>query len=108
VPHSPLQVGRDGARQLDLFDTPADRAPAGGMRVPAFRGVAAWLMEIDRQARLMRPRRPLYDRFDAAARLLTGERIRACCDRAAITRLMERLRDAHHPGGHDFHGLNRV
>ena len=108
MPPSPLQLGRDGARQLDLFDTPADRVPAGGMRVPAFRGVAAWLVEIDRQARLMRPRRPLYDRFDGTARLLTPERIRACCDRAAITRLVERLRDARHPWGHDLHGLNRV
>jgi len=108
MPPSPLQVGRDGARQLDLFDTPADRAPADGMRVPAFRGVAAWLAEIDRQARLMRPRCPLYDRFDATARLLSAERIRACCDRPAITRLVERLRDARRPGGHDLHGLNRV
>jgi hypothetical protein len=108
MPPSPLQVGRDDARQLDLFDTPADRTPAGGMRVPAFRGVAAWLVEIDRQSRLMRPRRPLYDRFDATAWFLTPERIRACCDRAAITRLVERLRDARHPWGHDLHGLNRV
>jgi hypothetical protein len=53
------------------------------MRVPAFRGVAAWLVEIDRQARLMRPRRPLYDRFDATARLLTADRIRS----VAIVRL---------------------
>jgi len=98
MPPSPLQVGRDDARPLDLFDAPADRAPAGGMRVPAFRGVAAWLVEIDRQARLMRPRRPLYDRLDGTALLLTPERIRACCDRAAITRLVERLRESRHPG----------
>ena len=108
MPPSPLQVGRDSARQLDLFDTPADRVPAGGMRVPAFRGVAVWLVEIDRQARLMRPRRPLYDRFDATARILTPDRIRVCRDHLAITRLVERLRDARHPWGHDLHGLNRV
>ena len=107
---SPLQIGRDGARQLDLFDAPADadRAPPGRMRVPAFRGVAAWLDEIDRQARLMRPRRALYERFDATARLLTAERIRASCDQASISRLVQRLRDARRPWGHDLHGLNRV
>lgn len=108
MPPSPLQVARDGARQLDLFDSPADPGLVGGMRVPAFRGVAAWLDEIDRQARLMRPRRRLYDRFDATARLLTAELIRACRDRPSVTRLEERLRDARQPWGHDLHGLGRV
>jgi hypothetical protein len=108
VPPSPLHVGCDGGRQLDLFDTAVVKNAAGEMRVPAFRGVAAWLVEIDRQARLMRPRRPLYDRFDATARLLTAERVRTCCDGPAVAGLVQRLRDARHPWGQDPHGLNRV
>ncbi len=78
------------------------------MRRPPWRGLAAWLVEIDRQSALMRPRRALYERFDATARLLTAERIRACCDGVALTTLEPRLRAARHPGGQALHGLDRV
>ena len=80
----------------------------GLMRTPPWRGLAAWLLEIDRQVALMRSRRALYERFDATARLLTGERIRACCDGAAMAALEPRLRAARHPGGHALRGLDRV
>jgi hypothetical protein len=78
------------------------------MRTPAWCGLAAWLVEIDRQSALMRCRRALYERFYATARLLTGERIRASCDGAAMAALEPRLRAARHPGGQALHGLDRV
>jgi hypothetical protein len=86
---------------------PAQR-PNGGMKVPPFDGLAAWLAEIDRQARLMRPSRRLYERFNRTARTLTSGRVRACEDGAAIADLVRRLRTARCPGGHDLHGLDRV
>lgn len=82
--------------------------PGGGMAVPPFRTLAAWLVEIDRQAALMRPRRPLYERFDRTARTLTPGRIRQADDKAAVAELVRRLRAARFPGGHDLHGLDRV
>jgi hypothetical protein len=105
---SPRHRGNGAGNPLDLFGVADAQASAGGLRVPAFHGVAAWLGEIDRQSRLMRARRPLYDRFDAAARLLTAERIRGCADKAALASLVKRLREARYPWGHDLHGLNRV
>jgi hypothetical protein len=80
----------------------------GGMRVPPFSGLPAWLDEIDRQAALMRPRSRLYERFDRTARTLTPGRIRRCSDAGSIAELVGRLRAARHPGGHDLHGLDRV
>lgn len=87
---------------------PAPRFNDGGMKVPPFGGLAAWLAEIDRQARLMRPSRRLYERFDRTARTLTSGRIRICEDGAAVADLVCRLRAARYPGGHDLHGLDRV
>lgn len=43
---------------------PIPRFNDGGMKVPPFGGLAAWLAEIDRQARLMRPSQRLYKRLD--------------------------------------------
>ncbi|HTX48149.1 MAG TPA: hypothetical protein VME40_02050 [Caulobacteraceae bacterium] len=80
----------------------------GGLRAPAFAGLAAWLGEIDRQSALMRPRRRLYERFDRTARTLRPAHIRLCDDAGAIAELLGRLRAARHPGGHDLHGLERV
>lgn len=82
--------------------------PGGGMAVPPFRTLAAWLVEIDRQAALMRPRRLLYERFDRTARTLTPGRIRRADDVAALAELVGRLRAARRPGGHELHGLDRV
>jgi hypothetical protein len=97
-----------GSTQLDLFDERPGRLRAGGMQVPPFRGLAAWLAEIDRQGALMRARRPLYERFDRTARDLTPERIRASRDARALADLVERLMAARHPWGHDLHDLDRV
>ena len=80
----------------------------GGMRVPAFTGLAAWLEEIDRQGALMRPRSRLYERFERTARTLTSARIRLSNEAGAVAELAGRLRSARYPGGHDLHGLNRV
>lgn len=87
---------------------PARRFNAGAMMVPPFGDLAAWLAEIDRQARLMLPSRRLYERFDRTARALTPGRIRTCDDGVLVTNLVIRLRAARHPGGHDLHGLDRV
>lgn len=87
---------------------PAQRPDNGGMKVPPFGGLAAWLAEIDRQARLMRPSRRLYERFGRTARTLTSGRIRTCDDPVAVADLVHRLRAARYPGGHDLHGLDRV
>ena len=87
---------------------PAQRFIGGGMKVPPFSDLAAWLAEIDRQAQLMRPSRRLYERFDRTARTLTPGRIRLCLDRMSIAELAGRLRAARYPGGHDLHGLDRV
>ncbi|MDE2356395.1 MAG: hypothetical protein KGL69_06535 [Alphaproteobacteria bacterium] len=87
---------------------PAQRFNGGGMKVPPFGDIAAWLAEIDRQAGLMRPSRRLYERFDRTARALTPGRIRRCGDGVSVAQLVDRLRAARHPGGHDLHGLDRV
>ena len=92
-------------------DVPApasERFVGGGMKVPPFVDLAAWLAEIDRQAGLMRPSRRLYERFDRTARTLTPGRIRACEDGVSVAGLVVRLRAARYPGGHDLHGLDRV
>ena len=78
------------------------------MHVPAYRGLAVWLVEIDRQGAIMRSRRPLYDRFDRTARTLTPQRLRMEEDAAALEAVLGRLKAARHPGGHVLHGLNRV
>ena len=87
---------------------PAPSFNGGGMQVPPFSDLAAWLAEIDRQAGLMRPSRRLYERFDRTARALTPGRIRLCDDGVSVADLVVRLQAARHPGGHDLHGLDRV
>ncbi len=87
---------------------PAQSANDGGMKVPPFGGLAAWLAEVDRQARLMRPSRPLYERYDRTARTLTPGRIRTSDDGISVAELVVRLRAARYPGGHGLHGLDRV
>lgn len=84
------------------------RGPGSGMMVPPFTTLAAWLVEIDRQGALMRPRSRLYERFDRTARTLTPGRLRRAEDPVAIGRLVRWLREARRPGGHDLHGLDRV
>jgi hypothetical protein len=84
------------------------RPAGGGMKVPPFAGLDHWLAEIDRQAALMRPRRPLYERFDRTARTLTAGRIRRADEAASVAELVRRLRVARHPGGQALHGLDRV
>ena len=80
----------------------------GRMQVPAFTTLKAWLVEIERQALLMRARSQLYDRFDRTARTLTPVRIRVCEDAESLAVLAERLKTARHPGGHALHDLDRV
>ena len=78
------------------------------MVVGAWRGLNAWLAEIDRQLELMRPSTPLYGRFDTTARLLTVERLRASTDGIALCGVCERLDAARRPMGHQLHDLSRV
>ncbi len=96
------------ARSDAEVPAPAQRFKGGGMKVPPFGGLAAWLAEIDRQTGLMRPSRRLYERFDRTARALTSGRIRLCDDGVSVAELVVRLRAARYPGGHDLHGLDRV
>lgn len=96
------------ARTDAEVSAPVQRLNDGGMKVPPFSDLAAWLAEIDRQAGLMRPSRRLYERFDRTARALTPGRIRLCDDGVSVADLVVRLRAARHPGGHDLHGLDRV
>ena len=84
------------------------RPVGGGMKVPPFTTLAAWLAEIDRQGALMRPKSRLYERFDRTARTLAPGRIRTCDDPLTVAELGARLRAARYPGGHDLHGLDRV
>ena len=86
----------------------SERPLNGGMKVPPFSNLAAWLADIDRQAWLMRPSGRLYERFDRTARTLTSGRIRICDDGVAVADVVHRLRAARYPGGHDLHGLDRV
>ena len=95
------------ARQLELFDMPGEPTATYGMAVQPWCGLAAWHRELDRQSAMMRPRTPLYNRFESTARQLTTDRIRASRDIAAITRLVTRLSAARY-GGADLHGLERV
>lgn len=95
------------AQQLELFDLPVHTPSLGGMAIPAWCGLAAWHRELDRQSAIMRPRAPLYHRFDATARQLTPDRIRSTRDVAAVARLVSRLSAARYPGA-DLHGLDRV
>lgn len=103
----PAPAAPPRAQQLELFDLPTAIAPTYGMAVPPWCGLAAWHRELDRQSAIMRPRTPLYHRFEATARQLTPERIRASRDVAAIARLVNRLSSARYPTG-DLHGLERV
>ena len=94
--------------QLELFDLSVDPDRGGGMAVRPWRGLQAWLEEIDRQLDLMRPSNPLYGRFDATAGLLTVERLRSSRDVAALLDAARRLSAARFATGHHFHDLNRV
>lgn len=94
--------------QLELFELPDDPDRAGGMVVGAWRGLRAWLAEIDRQLALMRPCTPHYGRFDTTARLLTAERLRGSSDVDALSEVAGRLCDARQAMGHHVHDLNRV
>jgi hypothetical protein len=94
-------------QQLELFDFSVETALAYGLAVLPWCGLAAWHHELDRQSAIMRPRTPLYRRFEATARQLTRERIRGSRDVAAIARLVARLSAARYPTG-DLHGLERV
>lgn len=91
------------ARQLELFDMPGEPTATYGMAVQPWCGLADWHCELDRQSAIMRPRTPLYHRFESTARQLTTDRICASRDFAAITRLST----ARYPGA-DLHGLERV
>lgn len=93
--------------QLELFALAADPRCIDGMQIPPWRDLAAWHRELDRQSVTMRPRRPLYHRFDATARQLSAARIRSCRDRAAIDRLVGRLAAARYPS-ECLHDLDRV
>lgn len=93
--------------QFELFDFVADATAVDGMAIPPWQGLPAWHRELDRQSAIMRPRRLLYHRFEATARQLTAERIRACRDTAAIARLVARLSAARYPSG-SLHDLDRV
>ncbi|MET3762132.1 hypothetical protein [Sphingomonas sp. UYEF23] len=95
------------ARQLELFDIPGEPAATSGMAVQPWCGLAAWHRELHRQSAIMRPRTPLYHRFEATARQLTPDRIRASREIAAIARLVARLSAARYPGA-ELHGLERV
>lgn len=77
------------------------------MRVPPWTGLAAWLLEIDRQQRMMRASQKLYRRYDATARSLTAARIRREIDLAVMVELQGRLDRARRPSP-DLHGLERV
>ena len=94
--------------QLELFDIVTDAKRGGGMLLPSWRGLRAWLIEIDRQLGLMRPSSAHYGRFDGTARQLTTERIRASCDHPAVRELTQRLSAARFPCSHHLHDLNRV
>jgi hypothetical protein len=93
--------------QLELFDFVADATAVDGMRILPWRGLSVWHFELDRQSAIMRPSRPLYRRFEITVRQLTAERIRACRDVPAITRLVDRLSAARYPSG-CLHDLDRV
>ncbi len=96
------------AHEESVAAAPPPRVPGSGMIVPPFSTLAAWLVEIDRQGALMRPRSRLYERFDRTARTLTPGRIRRTEDPVAIGELVRWLREARYPGGHNLHGLDRV
>src|SRR3546814_6525510 len=102
-----VQAAPARAQQLELFGAPDEPPPSYGMAVPPWCGLAAWHYELDRQSAIMRPRTPLYHRFEATARQLTRERIRGSRDVVAIARLVTRLSAARYPTG-DLHGLERV
>lgn len=93
--------------QLELFDLALDPTTVEGMQIKPWCGLPAWHLELDRQTSIMRPSRPLYRRFEATARQLSADRIRACRDERAIARLVDRLSAARHPGG-ALHDLDRV
>ena len=94
--------------QFELFAVPADPQQARGYGITAWRGIAAWLEEIDRLSALMRPRSGLYARFDVTARQLTEARIRMARDLAAVAALETRLTAIRYAYGHGLHDLDRV
>jgi hypothetical protein len=67
-----------------------------------------WLIDLDRKRATMRASTPCYQRFEAHARMLTAAEIRDAGDQAALLEVERRLRQARHPTGHEFHGLDRV
>ncbi len=78
------------------------------MVVAPWRGLRAWLAEIDRQLALMRPSSASYGRFDTTARLLTVERLRSSSDADALLEVAERLSWARRRMGFQVHDLDRV
>jgi hypothetical protein len=72
--------------------------------------LAFWISEVERQEDEMRPANPAYRRFDAFARTLTVEVIRAATDAEALARIGQRLRGARSAWAerHLLHGLSRV
>jgi len=103
----PAPIAPARACQLELFDMPGEPTATYGMAIQPWCGLAAWHHELDRQSAIMRPRTPLYHRFESTARQLTTDRIRASHDIAAIARLVTRLAAARYPGT-ELHGLERV
>lgn len=103
----PAPIAPARPRQLELFDMPTETDTTYGMMVRPWCGLAAWHRELDRQSAIMRPRTPLYHRYEATARQLTTDRSRASRDIAAIARLVTRLAAACYPSA-DLHGLERV
>ncbi|WP_242098157.1 hypothetical protein [Sphingomonas sp. CROZ-RG-20F-R02-07] len=93
--------------QFELFELVVPQTTVDSMRISPWRGLPAWHHELDRQSAIMRPRRSLYHRFEATARQLTADRIRACRDATAISRLVNRLSSARYPSG-NLHDLDRV
>lgn len=93
--------------QLELFNLVAEPTAVDGMQIPPWRGLPVWHDEPDRQSAIMRPRRALYHRFEETARQLTPDRIRACRDAPAISRLVDRLSAARYSSG-CLHDLDRV
>lgn len=93
--------------QFELFALTIEPSASDGMQILPWRGLPAWHGELDRQSAIMRPRRSLYHRFEATARQLSAERIRACRDATAIACLVDRLSAARYPS-ENLHDLDRV
>jgi hypothetical protein len=105
---APSPLLRFAREDAPVADPASARQAPSGMIAPPFSTLGAWLVEVDRQAALMRPRRQLYARFDQTARTLTAGRIRQADDMAAIATLVGRLRGARHSRGQALYDLDRV